>query len=108
MNGSVVTSPALLALTTAMCHLGALQELRRCLPLLLQAVRALLRFLVACELSAKLQQQLPGLSHAVGTAPVQAARRREHGWRVKCAELLAAVMAELAGLKVGRALGMDA
>ncbi len=62
-------------------------------------MRALLRFLVAAELSAKLQQQLPVLS-AEEAAVVQAMRRREQRWRIKCAELLAAVMAELAGLKV--------
>jgi hypothetical protein len=78
------------------------QEIKRCLPLVLQAVQALLRFLAAAELSAKLQAavlpRLPGQAVAACDA-VQL--RREHGWRVKCGELLAAVLAELAGLKVG-------
>ncbi len=74
-----------------------LQELRRCLPLVLQALRALLRFLVAAELSARLQQRLPGCA-----APQAGQALQAHHWRVKCAELLASVLTELAGLKVRR------
>jgi hypothetical protein len=78
--------------------------LRRCLPLLLRVLRALLRFLAAAELSAKLQREVlaPLAAEGGGTgdasAPQQAERERR--WRIKCAELLAAVLAELAGLKV--------
>lgn len=60
---------------------------------MLQALRALLRFLVAAELSARLQR-------AAG-APAEG--EREQQWRVKCAELLADVQADLAALKVGGA-----
>lgn len=65
---------------------------------MLRALRALLRFLAAAELSARLQQLLPG--EAAAGAVAGAGRQREARWRVKCAELLAAVWAELAGLKV--------
>lgn len=80
------------------------QDLRRCLPLVLQALRALLRFLVAVDLSARLQLRLPKLAAAAPGGPssslrvVQAAHTQP--WRVKCAELLASVLSELAGLKV--------
>lgn len=73
----------------------SLQELRRCLPLLLRVLRALLRFLAAAELSARLQPLLPS-----STAAAAGRQRREAQWRVKCTEMLATVWAELAGLKV--------
>lgn len=66
---------------------------------MLQALHALLRFLAAAELSARLQQLLPA-----GAATPGRRQELEEQWRIKCAELLAAVMAELAGLKV-RGLG---
>lgn len=76
----------------------------------MQALRALLRFLAAAELSAKLEAQvLLPLAVDAAEATSQAAdfnrgeqqRAQEQQWRVKCGELLAAALAELAGLKVG-------
>lgn len=75
------------------------QDLRRCLPLLLQALRALLRFLAAAEISAKLQQVVLAPAGVPGAGGAQQAQQ-EQRWRVKCAELLSAVLAELAALKV--------
>lgn len=77
---------------------------------MLQALHALLRFLVAVELSARLQLRLPELAAATPGGPssgllvVQAAHTQP--WRVKCAELLASVLSELAGLKVRWGEGM--
>ncbi|KAL4451904.1 hypothetical protein ABPG75_007566 [Micractinium tetrahymenae] len=80
------------------------QDLRRCLPLLLQALRALLRFLAAAELSARLQLRVLAPAGVPAACSVQQ-WQQEQRWRLKCAELLAGVLAELAGLKdvgVGR------
>lgn len=74
---------------------------------MLQALRALLRFLVAAELSDRLQQRVPeraaGDLGSAGRRAGQAAQERQ--WRIKCAELLASVLTELAGLKVSLAEG---
>lgn len=76
------------------------------MPLMLQAIRALLRFLVAAELSSKLQLQVLPLLPSSQAASQQQAEvkaqqvQRERGWRVTCAELLAAVLADVAELKV--------
>ena len=70
----------------------SVQELGRCLPLLLLACRALLVWLVGAELAAKLA---PG--HR-GDGP---------GWRVRCAGGLARVLEEGAGLKVGGCIAVD-
>lgn len=60
------------------------QELGRCVPLLVQACRALLTWLVGAELAAKLA---PG---QLGDVPA---------WRVGCAEALARVFIEMGALK---------
>lgn len=82
----------------------SVQELRRCLPLMLRTLRALLRFLAAAELSAKLQAEVlaPLAADSGGAVAVLPEPERDRRWRVKCAELLAVVMAELAALKVRR------
>lgn len=75
-----------------------LQDLRRCLPLLLQALRALLRFLAAAELSHKLQRLVLAPAGVLGASSAQPGQQ-EQRWRVKCAELLATALAEMAALK---------
>lgn len=72
-----------------------MQELRRSLPLLVQAVEALLHFMVAAELAASLAALLPDEPRraAATAADVPA-------WRVRCAEGLAHIMSEIAALKV--------
>lgn len=74
------------------------QELRRCLPLVLQTLRSLLRFLVAADLSARLQEQLGSV--AAGAAAGGQQQQQERRLRVKCTELLAAVLSQLTELKV--------
>eukprot|EP00887_Chlorella_sp_A99_P007879 scaffold20.g7879.t1 len=87
------------ALFCGSCHLltallrHRAKELQRSLPTLLQAAQALLRFLVATEVSAALRGLLPEAARR------SAAALDAPAWRVECAEGLAGVMAEVAALK---------
>lgn len=86
-------------LTTLLRHRA--EELRCAAPLLVQAARGLLRFLVAAELSDGLAR---ALGHGRGAGGSDDTRCEPPAWRLKCAEGLARVMAEVAALRVSLAV----